>query len=454
MAEKKKTVFFSIEIAARELVPKCLLALETAKSGMRVYIGSFRALKQLDGKIDECVFFHKSTWTKNAARLKRTIGAHFVFLDEEMGLALPRSELKSNLIARFRHVNSEDYRHSFAIGEMHKDCMETLDVFDDVEVHALGWPRLDLWREPFHQLYKSEIEQIQKENGNYYLLVSSFGTISESTYKEAVRQYEEEYDLNPEVFHFNYRHFKSCLKLIDELSPMLTNDESIIVRPHTSESVEEWESLLKDYPNVHIRHEGDITPWLIAAKGTIQFGSTVAVQAACMGVPSIQLHNDEEIPGVTDTPAFEVLKSAQSAHEVISYLRDGSLQTPTENRQRAVTKLDGLASSMEGSLASTRIAEFLNSLEVASQFPVRYHVLKRFVLLFKERINYINYLKSKLLRKERERLKRSKFEKIPNGLTAQEIGDHLEKLACILGDDPKRIQCRQTAHNLVEIEFE
>ena len=454
MAEKKKTVFFSIEIAARELVPKCLLALETAKSGMRVYIGSFRALKQLDGKIDECVFFHKSTWTKNAARLKRTIGAHFVFLDEEMGLALPRSELKSNLIARFRHVNSEDYRHSFAIGEMHKDCMETLDVFDGVEVHALGWPRLDLWREPFQQLYKSEIEQIQKENGNYYLLVSSFGTISESTYKEAVRLYEEEYDLNPEVFHFNYRHFKSCLKLIDELSPMLTGDESIIVRPHTSESVEEWGSLLKDYPNVHIRHEGDITPWLIAAKGTIQFGSTVAVQGACMGVPSVQLHNNEEIPGVTDTAAFETLKSAQSAEEVLRFLRDSATHAPTENKQRAIQKLEGLASSMEGAMASTRIAEFLNQIEVAPQSPVRYSCLERFVLWLKERINYINYLKSKLLRKERGRLKRSKFEKIPNGLKAQEIGDHLEKLAHILGDDPKRIHCRQVAHNLVEIEFD
>jgi surface carbohydrate biosynthesis protein len=453
MAEKKKTVFFSIEIAARELMPKCLLALETAKSGMRVYIGSFRALKQLDGRIDECIFFHKSTWTKNAARLRKTIGAHFVFLDEEMGLALPRSELKSHLTARFKHVNAQDYRHSFAIGEMHKDCMETLDVFKGVEVHALGWPRLDLWRESFHELYKSDVEQLQQENGNFYLLVSSFGTISESTYKEGVRQYVEEFNLNPEVFHFNYKHFKSCLKLIDELSPKLKDDESLIVRPHTSESLEEWERLLEDYPNVHIRHEGDITPWLLASKGTIQFGSTVAVQAACMGVPSIQLHNDKEVPGVTDTPSFETLKSAQSADEVIHFLRDSATHTPTENKQKAITKLEGLASSMEGPLASTRIAEFLQGIDVKPQGPIRYPWPRRFVLWFKERINYMNYMKSKLLQKERVRLKRSKFEKIPNGLTAQEIGDHLEKLAHILGDDPKRIHCRQVAHNLVEIEY-
>lgn len=453
MPEKKKTVFFSIEIAARELVPKCLLALETAKSGMRVYIGSFRALKQLDGRIDECIFFHKSTWTKNAGRLQKTIGAQFVFLDEEVGLALPRSELKRYLSVRFRNVNSKEYRHSFAIGELHKDCMESLDVFDGVGVHALGWPRLDLWREPFRQLYKSEVEKIQKENGNYYLLVSSFGAISESTYKEAVRQYVEEYDLNPEIFHFNYRHFKSCLKLIDDLSPKLAADESIIVRPHTSESIEEWESLLKDYPNVHVRSGGDITPWLIAAKGTIQFGSTVAVQAACMGVPSIQLHNDESILGVTDTAAYETLKSAQSAEEILQFLRDSASHPPEENKQRAVKKLRGLASNIEGPMASTQIAEFLNQLEVAPQLPVNYPRLKRFVLWFKERINYINYLKSKLLRKERGRLKRSKFEKIPNGITTEEIDKHMKNLAQILGDDPKRIQLRQAAHNLVEIEF-
>jgi surface carbohydrate biosynthesis protein len=454
MTDKKKTVIFSIEIAARELDSKCLLALEAAKSGMRVYIGSFRALKQLDGKIDECIFFHKSTWKKNAERLRKTIGAHFVFLDEEMGLALPRSELRTYLAARYTGVSSENYSHSFAIGDAHKTSMDTLDNFNGVEVHALGWPRLDLWREPFHQLYKSEVERIHRGEGHFYLLVSSFGAISESTYQESIDSHIEHYSDDTTVIDFKYDEFKSCLKLIEGLSPKLNTDEKIVVRPHTSESTDEWEQLLAPYPNVVIRHEGDITPWLLAAKGTIQFGSTVAVQAAFMGIPSIQLETEKEVPGLTDTTAYEVLESAQSADEILAFLRNAERQAPEVHRKNAISKLEGLVSNLDGSMASTEIANVLNGVEIAPQAPIRFGCLRRFLFWFKERINYMNYLKSKLLNKEHTRIKRSKFEKIPNGLTTSEIGDKVRDLATILGDDPKRIKCRQVAHNLVEIEFD
>lgn len=455
MATKKKTALFSIEIAARELVPKCLLALESAKAGMRVYIGSFRALKQLDGTIDECVFFHKSTWQRNAARLRKTIGAHFVFLDEEMGLALPRSQLKTYLAARYAGVSAENYSHSFAIGEAHKTCMDSLENFKGVAVYALGWPRLDLWRESFHPLYSSEVELIRKEHGNFYLLVSSFGAISESTYQESIDSHIEHYSDDTTVIDFKYDEFKSCLKLIKELSPKLSADEKIVIRPHTSESVDEWEQLIAPYPKVFIHHEGDITPWLLASKGTIQFGSTVAVQAAFMGIPSIQLETAKEIPGLTDTAAYEVLDTANCPEEILAYLRGSAHQAPEERRKLVVGRLSGLVSNLDGTMAATEIAKVLERIEVAAQAPIRFCWPRRFVLRLKEQINYLNYLKSsKLLKREHTRLKRSKFEKIPDGLTARDIDQTIRQLATISGDAPARIKCRQVAHNLVEIEFD
>ena len=59
MAEQKNTILYSIEIAARELDSKCLLALETAQRGFRVYIGSFWALKRVCKPIKSCIFFNK-----------------------------------------------------------------------------------------------------------------------------------------------------------------------------------------------------------------------------------------------------------------------------------------------------------------------------------------------------------------------------------------------------------
>ena len=455
MTNKKKTALFSIEIAARELVPKCLLALETAKAGMRVYIGSFRALKQLDGKIDECIFFHKSTWKNNAARLRKTIGAQFVFLDEEMGPSLPKSQLNAYLGARYSNVNGQDYRHSFAIGDTHKACMDSLDNFKGVEVHASGWPRVDLWRKPFHQLHDAEAQHIRRENGNFYLLVSSFGAISESTYQDAIDSHKKHYSDDTSVIDFKYEEFKSCLKLIKELSPQLKDDETIVVRPHTSESLEEWESLVAPYSNVIIRHEGDITPWLLASRGTIQFGSTVAIQSAFMGIPSIQLKLEQSIPGCTDTAAYEILDQAQSADEVLHFLRKNQHVSYDELNNMSIDRLNGLVSALEGPMASTHIAETLKEIEVAPQHPIRVAWPHRFVLWFKEQVNYLNYLKSsKLLKREHTRIKRSKFEKIPNGLKAEDIGETIKEIAKCVGVDPGRIKCRQVAHNLVEIEFD
>ena len=455
MPEPKKTVIFSIEIAARELVPKCLLALECAKAGMRVYIGSFRALKQLEGKVDGCIFFHKSTWNKNAARLRKTIGAHFVFLDEEMGPSLPKSELTNYLTNRYSAVSAVNYEHTFAIGDVHKSSMEALGNFRGVKVHALGWPRLDLWRETFHQLYTSETERIRKENGEFYLLISSFGAISESNYHEAVKSHAEHYNQDSSRIDYNYNNFKSCIKLIHELSPKLDENENIIVRPHTSESIDEWEKHVRDLPKVYIQHKGDVSPWLLASEGTIQFGSTVGIQAVCMGIPSIQYHDNIERPGITDTLPFELLDSTTSANGILNFLRDSKDKRTKDLKKSAIDRLDGIVSCLDGPLASTQIANVLNCIKVAPQPPIHFNLPRRFILWFKEQINYLNYLKSsKLLKREHTRIKRSKFEKIPNGLKVDDVGRTIREIAKCLGDDPGRIKCRQTAHNLVEIEFE
>jgi len=456
MPNKKKTALFSIEIAARELVPKCLLALETAKSGMRVYIGSFRAMKQLEGKVDECVFFHKSTWTNNAARIRQTLGAQFVFLDEEMGLAIPHSELEVFLSARHKSVSAENYKHVFAIGELHKTCMDSLDVFKGVNVHALGWPRIDLWRAPFHQLFKTQVEEIQKEHGDYYLLVTSFGAISEATfkdYKDLMQSHlKNEHDAHTFV-ESKYDEFKACIRLLEDISPKLKRSEKIILRPHPCESLDVWSKLLEPFPNVFLHHEGDATPWLLASKGTIQFGSTVAVQAAFMGIPSIQVNDGRHLPGLTDIAIYQVLDKTTSADEVLDYLRNNDPEVLQARQKSMIQRLEGQVGCLEGAMASTEIAKMLEQIEVAPQPPIRFGWPRRFMLWFKEQVNYLNYLKKKKFGDESGRVKRSKFEKIPNGLTAQEIGDHLEKLAHILGDDPKRIHCRQVAHNLVEIEY-
>lgn len=451
--DAKPILVFTIEIAARELTPKCLLALEAARRGFRVYICSFRAAKQLKGKVSRCVFFHNSGWENNALRLKKEIGAKFVFLDEEMGFAIPRSNLPNHLARRYQNVTKEKYSDIFAIGDHHKALMLEFDNFKEVAVHAYGWPRIDLWRSEFHELFRRQTQTIKDELGSFYLLVSSFGAINERTYRESVHSRREHYGSDTRIIDFKYDEFKQCRRLLEELSHKLNDHERIVIRPHQSESVEDWKKIVSDIDKVLIRKDGDIYPWILACKGTIQFGSTVSVQAAYMGIPSIQIKIGD-MENITDTIAYEVLHNTVSSEEVYHHLANASQADSRDQVKKAKRAMKGWVNSLEDDLAASKIAAKLWEIRTEPQLPIRFGPFKRFVLYFKEKVNYLNYLKKKKLRPEASGIKRSKFEKIPNGLAKRDIEEQVKKMASILGDDTSRIKCRQAAHNLVEIEFD
>lgn len=453
MKQRRKTVFFSIEISARELDSKCLLALEMVKRGVRAYIGSTRALKRLNGQTSSCIFFHKSAWnTQKVDRFTEKLGAKFVFLDEEMGPSLPSSEVKPLLAARFRNVSSKQYKDVFALGVLHKKEMEALPQFKGIRVHAMGWPRLDLFREEFQQLNLAEARKIKEEFGSFFLLVSSFGTISEST-RDDFKVIREKCGLTDHrLVDFKYEEFKNCLELIHELSQKLGDDEKLIIRPHTSESIGQWKKHIRGYDNVFVEHRGDVTAWLMASKGTIQFGSTVAIQAALMGIPSAQLLT-ATLPGITDSPPYQVTEQSRSAEELLVSLRMGQKVNPRTLREKARKRLDGLVANLDGPLASEVMADYLSELDVTPQAPVRFNFFDRTIFSLKEKVNYVKYITKKNFSKESGSITRMRFDKIPNGLTENDIRARLQNLAKIRGYAAHKICCRQIANNLVEIEM-
>lgn len=453
MKNKKKTIFFSIEISARELESKCLLTLEMIKRGFRAYIGSTRILKQLNGQTNSCLFFHKSSWNSHkVANLVNRLGAQVVFLDEEMGPSLPESAIPSILAARHCDVRQNDYADIFVLGQRHKEVVEALPQFARTRVHAMGWPRLDLWRDEFQQRNLQKADALRKEFGSFFLLVSSFGAISNSSLSEFKIIREKKGLRNNDRADFKYQEFKDCLQLVDEISNQLKGEEKLIIRPHHSESMNCWKKHINGYRNVILQHEGDITPWLLASKGTIQFGSTVAIQAALMGVPSAQL-NKEFLPGITDSPSYQLVKQSQTPEELLRSIRSSGNINPKALRERATECLKGLVSNLNGPMASEVIADYLATIDLIPQSPIQLTSFRRHFFLLKEKINYIKYLKKKQSATTTGSINRMRFEKIPNGLRKDDIESRLVELARARGYTKARIQCRQVATNLVEIEM-
>ena len=68
--------------------------------------------------------------------------------------------------------------------------------------------------------------------------------------------------------------------------------ENVVIRPHPSENIKEWIRRLKNFPRevrdkVHVIREGDVTPWILAARLVIQRGCTTGLEAVLSGIPAL-----------------------------------------------------------------------------------------------------------------------------------------------------------------------
>ena len=77
-----------------------------------------------------------------------------------------------------------------------------------------------------------------------------------------------------------------CQQIIPNLDRVLP-DHNIIVRPHPTENQQVYKEIAKNCKNVKVINEGNVVPWLMAAKALIHNGCTTSVEAYMMGVPAI-----------------------------------------------------------------------------------------------------------------------------------------------------------------------
>jgi hypothetical protein len=62
---------------------------------------------------------------------------------------------------------------------------------------------------------------------------------------------------------------------------------SIVVRPHPTENQEMYRQIAAGCERVEVTNEGNVVPWLMAARALIHNGCTTGVEAYVMGVPAI-----------------------------------------------------------------------------------------------------------------------------------------------------------------------
>lgn len=445
----KKTILFTIEISERELFAKILLALEMAKLGFRIYIGSFRSIHEIRGHIKSCIFFHKSGYRRRIRQYKRQMEAVVAVLDEEMGVAIPASRIDSACAFRYGAFDKSCYDYVFTIGDGHKKRLEAMENMAGINIISTGWPRIDLWREEYQGIHRQNIEDIRKIYGEYLLFVSSFGYTSEAGFDYALGKAKSE--AAAQMIRNTRAAFGNYVALLKRIAE--ERGGRIIVRPHTSESVEDWRAIFTDHPNVEVVREGDVTPWLLAASGVIAYRSTVVLQAALNGIPTLQ-YKINEVDGIHDVPVFKVSKCANTFEEAMAYLE--SCRAPEERirvKELAIRALKDDVSSMSGETSAHKIASILGSVDLKPQPEITVHPAMRAMYFAWDRYKYFEHRLRRALFKMRGVYRPTRFDKVPNGIKAADVMSCISSLREIVGlEEGVTISCMQVSNNLVVIE--
>ena len=80
--------------------------------------------------------------------------------------------------------------------------------------------------------------------------------------------------------------FQRFLEMIPKLTHAFPNI-NVVIRPHPSEKPQCYHNIAAACERVHVVIEGNVIPWLLAAKATIHNGCTTAVEASLLGAPAV-----------------------------------------------------------------------------------------------------------------------------------------------------------------------
>ena len=306
-------IYLHVEIVARELNSKLLLATLAASRGHHVVISNLNEIiKNAHQGIFPAGIFHTKSLSPNINKINRhdnllKKGFLITSIDEEGGLIYNSYERMAK--SRYSELTIDQTSAVFAWG---LDDYETLKKFypkNSSKFHMTGSPRADLWK-PFFLDQSENISELMKKP---YLLISPARPMLFANhmkpFHEIIRLAEDSGELNrdPKSFEqlFNdmsigYRLTYNFIEAIRYLAKQ-NNGYDIVLRPHPVENIETWKVYLKNIPNVHVIRKGSITPWLHNAFALMHNNCTTALEASVSGKPVITYlpfpqYYDKQIP--------------------------------------------------------------------------------------------------------------------------------------------------------------
>lgn len=362
-------VYIRIELLARELQGRLLLALVAAERGHEVLLGklSHRLFESRSRRpLPPGVFHDKSLGVTDSKRayhgMLRERGILITAQDEEHGLA---EESFDSMAVRFDEDAMSRTALLFAWGPFDKRSLDELLPNCTDRIVMTGSPRVDFWRPEFRGLLRGRAPL--RSSAPVILFVASGGeqvfetpplweVLSESS------SVDERLIASVEWMGASAVYTAQARCAIEAMARAFPSAH-IVVRPHPAGYPGAWERLLRFAPpNVTVRTDNAVSPWLESSSVIVTNGSTVAFEVAISGRVGIAF-----VPGGYDhaSEANRVLQRATSVPELIEMVRsqlsarDRDASPPPESSRGA--GLEDRFSALTGRLAADRIVDLWES---------------------------------------------------------------------------------------------
>jgi surface carbohydrate biosynthesis protein len=290
-------IYLNLEDSARELDSKLLLALLASSKGHEVIISDQGSIvRGLQKKLLNPGIYHTKSLTPAKTKVlthRKVInsGCKITSIDEEGGLV----DYGYDIFAKLR-FSKKTIKQASAVFTWGPEDFKTLKKYYPTQmkkIYMTGSPRVDLWRPNLIDYWGKKIKNLKKP---FLLIPSNFGAgiTVQSFYERILIQKRGGYlDREPKMLMELVERESEQIKLIGHFIEAIkylshqNKNYHIILRPHTSESLEAWKLLLRNIPNVSVIADDGVSLWIKNAFAILHNGCTTALEATFFNKPII-----------------------------------------------------------------------------------------------------------------------------------------------------------------------
>jgi surface carbohydrate biosynthesis protein len=376
---KKMLLLIPVENQVRELEAKLLLATIAARHGFSSVIGSRRQLDFRIASFSRGLYLSKSMTVRSVKMFKilRKLGHEIVTWDEEALVHLPAEIYFSRRLS----AKAMGYlSHLFAWGRDNAELWQQFPQLPpELPIHITGNPRNDMLRPEMRRFFEDEVEILRSTHGDFILVNTNFNHINAfypvqglflpvkqpgeiPQFGRAARGMTREF---AEGFRDHklaiFEDFKRLIPNLEKAFP----DYNIVVRPHPTEKHDVYHEIAARCERVRVTNEGNVIPWLMAAKALIHNGCTTGVEAFVMRVPAISYRatvNDYydygfyQLPNQLSHQCFDF----DGLQKILEKILAGRLGATNGNERQSI--IDHFLAARSGPLACERIVDTLEKI--------------------------------------------------------------------------------------------